>query len=184
LESSDISLSREVLSFSQGTNSTIIFYNNLDNDSVSTTITITQVNNSAVLFTTTDTTTPNSFYLVFDYSTLSLDEKTLLRIDITKTTADGTITTITKYFNIGASSGYISAGVAVALAILITIFGLTFLASKASLGWFGAIIQLGSIAVLSLATSTWYSTLLMAINAIIFVFMIILSFTTNKAGIT
>jgi len=181
-EGYNIGTSRKVVSFERlGNQSVRIYFKNLNNDSVQTNITISQVNNSYQWFNVIETTTPNEFYVVFDYSTLSIGNNTLLRLEIETADSTGETDSLVKYFTLQGSSGIISAGVAVAVAILLTLFGMTFLTTSGSMGWFGAFTQLGSIAILSLAVSTWYITFLMSVNAIIFVFLIIISFTSSSS---
>lgn len=174
----------ESIGVSKYSNQTLrIYYLNMDNDSVSTKLTITQVNTSVTYFTVTETAQPNRIELLFDYSTLGLDETSLFKIEVEKTTAEGVVTTKEKLFNLAAKAGTITNGFAVVIAILLTIFGLTFTIKSISLGWFGILVQIGSIAVLSMAIGNIYTPWIMAINLIVLIFIIILLMEKNYEAV-
>lgn len=179
----NLQIGGDVLTFDKANDILTIFYKNIDNTSVSTTVTITNVNDSSTVFTSTETTDPNEFYMIFDYSTLGYSELDLFKIEVVSTLEDGSTSTVVKYFNTQGQSGIISNGLAFAIALLLTIFGLSFPAVRLALGWFGAIIQLLSIAVLSFAVGGTYITIMMVINVIIAVFIMILLTTQNYSSV-
>jgi hypothetical protein len=184
-EGYNVNLMGEALTFSRSGNIFTIRYRDVNNDSVSTTMTITEMNTSTDVFTTTDTTQPNEMLVYFDISTLnvSVSNFTLFKLQVETTDSEGVVEVFNRYFNMQGSSGYLVGAVAFVIALCLTIFGLTLTTAKISLGWFGIIIQLASIAILSLATATWYITLLMAFNAIILVFIIILLMNQNYSSV-
>lgn len=180
----ELDVGGDVLSFYKYTNQTIqIYFRDILNDSVSTYIEIERLNTSDILFSTTDTTSPNQFFMYFDFSTYSLDENEVLRISVTTRTAGGAEETTSKYFNTQASSGTQSTGFMFVVSILLTIFGLTLTHVRLGLGWFGILTQLSSIIVLSLAVTAWYTILLMSVNVIILVYIILLFNQQNYAAV-
>lgn len=175
-QSFNFNIGVDALSFDKFANETLeIFYQNLANDSIETTVTITRLNTSTTVFSITDTTTPNQFYMYFDYSTLGVNENELFKIEVTTTTADGVVETLSRYFNTQGSVGLISSGLAFTISLLTTIFGLTIAAAFITIGWFGIVVMVASIAFLSLGLQTWYTLLLMAMQIIILVYLAIIS---------
>jgi hypothetical protein len=179
----NLDITGDSVTFRKDGNTVVLFYKNLDNDSVSTTVTVTRVNDSTLYYTDTETTNPNEFYLVFDYSTLGINETTALMAEVVATDSQGNTRTTKRYFNTAGSTGVIPSGLAFAIAVLLTIFGLTFTTLRLSLGWFGVMIMAASIAVMGFAVITWYITLLMAMNAIIMVYIVILLNTQNYGSV-
>lgn len=162
-----------------GTNQMLIYYNNTANDNSDLAVTITREDTGEVVYSNSDFADNNGFTIYLDYSTYTnLTNQTLFEVAITKTNAGGT-STIRKYFNTNAAFGFIPAGVAVAIAFLLTVFGLTFTVSRDTFGWFGLFVILLSIAVLSFAVPAWYKTFMLAIEVIIGVFITIMLVTKN-----
>jgi len=178
-QSVNIAITPETLTFDRESGYLRLYYKNSRNDSISTAITITQLNNSQLLFSSTETDSPNEFYMYFDYTTLNVTNGTLFKIDLTKTDSEGVVTSMTRYFNTLAQSGIISSGFAFTIALLLLFFGLTLTIVRLALGYFGVVICLMSLAVLSLGVGAWYITLLMAIDIIIAVFIALLLWTQN-----
>lgn len=169
------------ISFKDLDNDTIkIYYRNPRDDSIKTDISISRMDSGQILFSTTETTNPNELLIYFDYSTLTgVNESTVFKIVATKTTATGATETQSQYFNLNLEHGVLPNGIAVTLAILLTMFGLTLGVAKLTFSWFGAIIQVGSIVLLSLALSTWVTNLITFINVIILVYIFIILYTEN-----
>ena len=172
------------LSFSKENDVLTIYFENIDNDSVSTEITITRLNTSQVVFQAIETAYPNLFYAYFDYSTLGISEDETLKIEVTTTDEDDNTNTITRYFNTLARSGIWSTALAFIVSLLLLVFGLTFTVSRLTLGWFGVFVVLASMAILTLATFTWYTTLLMVIEVIVLIYIFINFSTINVGSVT
>ena len=169
----DISIIGDTIGFNKSNTTVTIYYNNLENDSVSTNIVLERLNLSVILLNTTETTSPNEFYVVFDYSTLAnVSDMELFKIEITTTDGAGLQDTNRRYFNIMAQEGIMPSGVAFAISILLVVFGLTLVAVQYSLGWFGALIMIIAIGILGFGVMNWYILLLMGVELIILIFII------------
>ena len=127
-----------------------------------------------------DFTDYNEFTVYFNYATLDdVNDTTLFKLDLVKTNAEGLTETITRFFTTAARSGALSNGVAFIIAVLLTVFGLTFTATRITFSWFGIIILLGSIIIMSFAAGAWYLTLFQVIDVIVLVYAIIIMTTSN-----
>lgn len=165
----------EALSFRKtGANEVSIYYQNLAEDNTAANFVIVRMDTNAVVFNSSDFANPDEFTVVFDYSSLNnVTNETLFYGLVTKTDATGT-GTVKRYFNAQGSSGSLRSPVAFVVALLLVVFGLTFTATRFTFGWFGIFVMIASIAVLSFAVTTWYITLLMAIDVILLVYIVIL----------
>lgn len=166
----------DALSFSKPYNTTVhIFYKNILNNNNHSYLTIVRTDTDTTLLTLNETATPNEISLYFDYATLSnVTNKTIFKVQVDSTSNSGLPRSTSKYFTIAGKSGQIAAGIAIAISLILVIFGLTFASSRTALGWFGIVIMLAAIAILTLATPAWYVTLFMAIEVIVLVFIVIL----------
>lgn len=162
-----------------------IYYINLNEDNTDINITITRTDTGAVVYTDTSISDPNEFTIYFDYSTLTnVTNNTLFKITATKTNSDGTIQQIKRYFNLDGKAGIISSGMAVAISLLLVVFGFTFTISRVTFSWFGIFIILAAMAVLALAISAWYILFFEAIYAIVLVytFMVMINLNYNTVS--
>jgi len=180
----NINIGGEIISFHKVNNNLHIYYENLDNDSIETTMTITQVNNSRVWFTATETSNPNEFNLIWDYSTLNLDNNTLYKLQVDTEKTDGTTSSNLRYFDTNANSGKMQGGLAIAISVLLMIFGLSMAISRIALGWFGLIVSIAAIAVTTLAVSSMYIILLQVIETIILIYIGLLMVNQNYGALT
>lgn len=171
------------ISNDKDTETVTIYYKNNQNESVSTLVNIYRQNDSTLYLTILEEDNPNEFYISFDYSTLDINETDMLRLNVQTTDSEGEVSLIKRYFNIGGQSGILSSGLALALAVLLTIFGLTLTTSRTAFGYFGFVITLLAIGVLSFAVSAWYISLFMVIEIIIGVFIILTTLRQNGNSI-
>lgn len=180
LEGYNLDITGNTLTFERLSNTSIsIFFKNMKNDSVSTNITIKNQNTSEIYFSVLETDDSNEFSMIFDFATLSLDEKTVLKIELYTYDSAGTETTMIRYFNLSGRAGYLSSPILFVVGILLTIFGLSMMAARSSLGWFGLLIIAASIGVMAFAVMTWYILLMMAIDVIIGAFIGIIMFSNR-----
>jgi hypothetical protein len=169
----------EGLSFEKsGANQVLIYYKNNDDTNTDVSVKITDMATNTEVLSTSDIADPNEFTIYFNYATLNVTNSTLYRIAVTKTTADGT-DTINRYFNPQAGNGYIKNELAMVLAALLTVFGLTFVAPRLTFSWFGIIMLIFSVAVLSFSVGAWYVNFLMFVDIILIVFSFILMTNQN-----
>jgi hypothetical protein len=152
-----------------------IYYKDLQNRSSEMYINITRTDTGAVVAQVSNLTSPNEWTLYFNYSLLTgYDNTTLFKINLQKV-GNSTINQITKYFNIGGGVGQISNGLAIAVSIILVMFGLTITIPRATFSWFGILIMILAMFILSYAVGgVWYVTFLFAIEIIITLFMVIL----------
>jgi len=135
--------------------------------------TIENMDNDEVVYTQSSFNDPNDASFQFDYSTLSgVTNDTLFKIEFTATDSDGETETSTAYFNVGAQVGLIASGLALTVAILLNVFGFTFVISRAIFSWFGIGLILVAIGILSFAVVTWYTTLMIAIEVILLIYFV------------
>ena len=186
VEGYNLDITGNSLTFERVTNTSIkIFFKNLKNDSVRTNISIKNQNTSEVYFSVLEEETPNEFYMIFDFITLGLDEKTVLKIELYTYDSAGTETAIIRYFNLSGRTGYLSSPIVFLVGILLTIFGLSMVAARSSLGWFGLMILAASIGIMAFGVITWYILLMMAMDIIIMAFIGIILFSNRgQLGVT
>lgn len=181
----DLSVLSDTITFNKISNSTIeIYYINLENDNTAAELEIKNLDTGNTVLTSSSFTNPNNITVLFDYTTLSdINETTLFSVTITKTTSAGQ-SVIKRYFNTGAKTGIIPAGVGFTTAAFILFFGLTFTISRQTFSWLGILICLAAVAILSLSISTWYTSLLTAIALIVMIYIGILTWTQNYPTLT
>jgi len=181
----DINLIPDTLTFrSAGANTTEISYRNTRADNLNLTVTITNLNDGSVVFSTSSFTNPNNFDILFDYATLGVNESTVFKIEVAGSKADGTTDRIIKYFNTLGQSGFLKAGLAFAISFLLIFFGLTLASTKITFSWFGIFVEIAAITILAFALNTWYTNFLMVIEIIILLFTVILTIFSGSKTIT
>lgn len=159
-----------------------IYYLNLRNDNIALHMEIERTDTGDILLNTSSFTDPNEVSLIFNFATLAVNDTTLFKLTITKTTEDGTGELI-KYFNTSGVTGSLDSRVIVIVCILLIIFGLTFAASNTSLGWFGLVIMVINIGIASMAQAAWYVTFIQVINVIVLIFIGLVLSGKNQATI-
>lgn len=172
----DVTVLGDALAFEKTSSTQMkIYYRNLADDNANLTATITKLDNtsSSVVFTTSSFTNPNNFTMYFDFTTLNITNETVFKITLTKTSTSGITSTISKYFNTQAKSGQLASGVGFAIAFLLIIFGLTFTIARTTFSWFGIVVTIASIGVLTFTMAAWYITFLMVIDVIILLYICI-----------
>lgn len=152
---------------------TIYYYNSRQDNEILSGI-IRRMDTDEIVYSNTFTD-PNEFTLYFSYATLdNVTNASIFVMEINKTLTSGLSITFKRYFNALAKSGTLQTGIAFFIAIVLTVAGLTFTASKTALGWFGAFMVIGSMVVLSFAIASWYITFFFVIDMIIFIYIIIM----------
>jgi hypothetical protein len=159
-----------------------IRYYNPKNDSTSTTVKITRLKDSTVVFNNPITTSPNDISMAYNYSTLSnVTDTEVFKTEVTTSTG----TTISTYFNPAGNSGVFNTGFAFAISILLLVIGITIVSARFVFSFFGIIICFLSFGFLWFAIPTWYTIILQALEAIIlaYVIIIVFIFQENPEGI-
>ena len=183
LDQVEADLQGEALTVSKSGDLLTLYYQNNRDDSISTLFTITEVNTSTVLFTTTEEDNPNEVFVYFDTSTLSISNSSLLRADVQTTDKNGIVQSEYTYFNLNGSSGRMSAGFAIAISIILTIIGLTASVTRLGLGWFGTLAQLAAVIVLGFTVGGVYVLFIQGIQTIILIFVILMLTNQNYASV-
>jgi len=166
-----------------GSSQVIIRYYNPKGNNQDIDLTITRLDNSDIVYTETDFSNPNMFTLYFNYASLeNVTNETTFKISIIKTLTDGSLSTINEYFNVQGGTGILNSQFAAIISFILVFIGLTLLAARTSLGWFGMVIYLAGIAVLSFSPLVWYSLLLLAIYIISLVFLVVNAGVKGYAG--
>jgi len=167
---------------SMGDNSTYIKYTNLGQSNTGLTVQIKRMDTDTLLLNQTPLD-PNNFELLFDWSTLTgVNQSTQFLITLLKDRG-GSVETEKAYFNTLSTIGRIASGLALIIAILLTLFGLTFAATKFIFSWFGIVLTLSAIVVLSLSTFTWYIIFMMGMDAIILIYLTMGMFIKNQGTV-
>lgn len=155
-------------------NQTLIRYYNAKNDNIVSTISITRKDINVEVFDSQVTTTPNDFYVLFNYGSLdNITESTTFKVTVTSQTASGTTTT-SVLMNTQAKSGLIPSGIAFALSVIVMIGGISLISSRLVFGWFGIVVIVIAMGILSLGVPSWYTGFLFAIELIVMLYMIMI----------
>jgi hypothetical protein len=178
-EGYNLNILGQALSFQKTSDTQMtIYYSNLEDDITSSLLTIVNMDNDTTVTTVTPAD-PDNFTVLFDWTTIGgVTNDTLFKVTVTATDSDGDSTTTTRYMNTSGSTGAINGGLAVSIALLLGIFGLTFTVSRSTFSWFGILIILAAITVLTFAIQEWYVTFMITVYVILLVYSIILM--TNK----
>ncbi len=144
------------------------FYSADEYDSVK----ITVYKDDVSIWSYTETTDTNNFTINFYYGDLDVNKDDLLKAIATMTNGD-TVTTIEKWFTTEAEvyQGVLDGFVAMLISAFIMFFGVTMVAYRFAMGWFGLIISFISIGILALAPYSETTLFLMGIYLIIGLFI-------------
>lgn len=171
-----LGINKESLTFQKTNESEIqIYYSNLGLDNDFTNVNIVRLDTSENVLSVGNFSNPNEFTIVFNFLSLTnITNATSFEIRVT-TVRDGVSETFKKFFNVAGKLGSIPAGVAALISFIFVIFGMTFASARLTMGWFGIVIMAGGIFILSIAVPTWYTGLLMAIEAVMLIYVILLT---------
>lgn len=158
-----------------------VYYRNIKEDNLKVKVDI--YDGTTLVKTYTELEYPNDLNFVFDYTGITFSDNEL-KIVVTETKANGSTNTITKYFASvsNLASSVLNPGMAVIIAFILIIFGVTFVAYRYAVGWFGLIACMVALGVLALATPVWYVVLAQAVTIIISIF-IVLIYRSETAGV-
>jgi hypothetical protein len=159
-----------------------IYYKNLNNNSESVEVSIMDVGQSVTLvdLDTTSFTNPNEWSLYFDTSLYAnMTNSTVFKLTITSTDEKGEETILEKVFNYAGSTGVLKSAVGFIIALLITVFGFSFVSTKSTFSFFGILIILISLGILFFSIPAWYITMMAVINVIILIYTIFMLVMMN-----
>lgn len=132
---------------------------------------------NTLLFETSESVEPNEFQINFYYGDLDLNIEDVLKLVVTRTASDSDEPVITNYyFNLKGQvfSGIMPGPLAVIFSFLLLFVGLTLVAYRYAFGWFGLILCVIAISLLSFAPGFWYVQFMQAIIVIVAVFIAII----------
>ena len=169
----------ETLTFEKtGDTEITVLFQSLSRDNVDMDVTITDMDTNAV-YLNVQPTDPNNFTIIFDYSTLGLTNESLLKIELNAINSEGQANTLVRYFTPQLETGFIPPALAITISILLTLFGLTFTIPRLVFSWFGIVIQMMAIGVLTFALQEWYVVFLMGVEIIMLLFIILKMISQN-----
>lgn len=168
------------LFFSTLGNATLVIrYINQGDPNTAVSLSLYRVDIGALIYSTSTFTSLDDWTVYYDYTALSgINETSMFKAVVTRTNAGGT-NTITRYTDVFARSGLIPAGIAIAAAFFMTIFGLTFTTARLSLSWFGIFTIIISLILLSVSTYAWYIPFFMFIDVIALIYCFIVMTMQN-----
>lgn len=153
-----------------------IYYKNGQDNNLMATLQIYRTDTNAVIYTASNFTDPNEFATTINIVSMGLvniTNSTVFKAKITKISAQGMTTTVSKYFNMLGKTNILRSEFAIVIAILLTLFGLTFTAVKTTMGWFGMVTCFVSIVMLSMSMGAWYITFWLVLNVIIVIYILL-----------
>lgn len=162
-----------------------IEYYNIDDNNANISVTIKRLDTDAIVFSSTAFTDPNEFIIYFSWLTLAgISNNTMFQIIVDKTLTNGKTGQLKAYFDANARSGSLHSGVALTIGILLILFGLTLLSTKTTFSWFGILIMIAGIAILSMSPITWYIKFMIGIFSIGAMYLMAIMLGENKAMVT
>lgn len=163
------------------TNTIQIFYKSLKGTNTAASFNI--YNGATLLWSYAELTDFDEFLVSFYYGDMNISDANMLRLELTITNSEGTTTT-DYYFTITGASyqGLLNPFLALLLAFGLLFVGLTLVAYRYAMGWFGLILGASAIGILALAPGYWYIRFAQAIVLIIIVF-IVLIYKSETVGI-
>jgi hypothetical protein len=160
-----------------------IYYLNKNLDNYGLTINIKHGGSGELLFSESSFVNFNEASMVFVYDLFpSINETTLLILEIVKTDESGVQTTLRRYFNTSGKTGQFRPEVVSFISFFVLIFGFTFTSSQQTFGWFGMIISILVFGFLSFALSAWYVVFLQALCASLLIYCVIMLSKDSAGG--
>lgn len=164
-------------------NQILVYYYNIKNDTDSLSLTVTNLDTNEAVYSYDSFTNPNEFSLYIDFTTwTNYTNSTLFLIELDKT-KDGITTTIKEYMGLNGNTARWRPAFAIIFSVLLVFFGLTLASLRITFSWFGLMMVLAAIFILSLAIQTWYVLFLMTIYVIILIYIFITLLATNPQSI-
>jgi len=149
-------------------NTYIITYRNLANNNSQVKLTI--LKDSSEQLTYTETGNPNNFTYVFDSTNLDFNADVLiLRLEKTKTNGD--VFTENIYFTPQGTVGFFDPTLAIIFSFFLFIGGITLVSTRFLFGWFGLVVALVGLALLTFSLSLWYVTFLQGVMLMMLIYM-------------
>jgi hypothetical protein len=161
----------ELTTQKRGSKVVIIYYQNLDNDNLASELKIYRVDTGVEVASYTNLVSPSLYNYSFNYSGLGLNDSSMFKVVVSNTKIGGVVDTVTRYFTGSGNSGILNPMLALVMSVGICVTGLTFTVSKYTFSWFGLLMTLGGIIVLTFAVQVDYVIFAEALESIILVFV-------------
>jgi len=154
-------------------NTSVLSYFNYAEDNSLANISIYDANNDTLYFYSGFLFNPNNFSVLFDYNSLNYTNNSLFKAIFCYSKDDGSSDCDTIYFDIvsGFTGKGINSNVAFMIAICLIVFGFTLTQSKLSFSWFGILMLICALIILSFSPITWYTKALMGLDVIYIIFI-------------
>lgn len=151
-----------------------VFYRSFDGENVSLTLKI--YSDNTLLWTYTETQSPNLVLVTFDFNAFNLTDANVLKVVAEKTVIvdnEPVVERLTHYFSISGIDygGIFNPAIAVIFAVIVVIFGLTITSAKFAFGWWGILIVLLGLAIIGLGPMVWWAKFMSAILLIILAYV-------------
>lgn len=163
-------------------NTIAIYYKSLRGDNESVNYKIYKAN--TLLWEYTEEDEPNEFNTNFVYAALDVNTDDVLKLIITKTSTAGVSASTDYWFNLRGQqfSGTMDASLALIFSFLLLFVGLTLVAYRYAFGWFGIMLCVVAVGILSFAPGFWYVQFMQAVIVIVAVFITIV-FANETKGV-
>jgi len=163
-------------------NTISIYYKSLREDNATTNLKI--YHNNTLLWQYTEEDEPNEFNTNWFYGDDDLNANTVLKLTITKTSEAGASTSSDYWFDLQGQSysGTMDASLALIFSFMLLFVGLTLVAYRYAMGWFGIALCVIAVGILSFAPGFWYIQFMQAIMVIVAVFIAIV-FSNETRGV-
>lgn len=155
-----------------------VSYQNLKNNTILVNMKI--YDGSTLLFNENFSSSPNDFITYFDFAGIDVNSE-LLKLVLTKTLTDGSQDTLIRYFDLNGSVTF-PAGLGAILAFLFFLFFFTIIGWQSALGFFGIIITIATLAILTLVAGATWVIILQAFFLIGLLYLGLISQSKTQAG--
>lgn len=170
-----------VISDSGITNTTLISYQNIEQDNSAVSLAIYRADDGTLLTNITNISTPNLWDVYFYWSGYpNTNESTVFYAVATITKTDGAVQTLSISFDGKARSGIINKYVGSTLAFFMLIGGMTLFSASAVLGWIGLLITLTALVINILTEPNMVSEVLYVVLGVVLLYQLILMLTNKN----
>lgn len=180
----DLNILRDSLTIEKVTNVTArIRYINLKQDIASANMLIHNLDSGALLFNTSSFANPNNISVTFSWAALNITNHTVFKVTLNTVDQDGHAGSIVRYFDTNVSTGYISGVIALVLSILFVFTGFTISTARLAFSWFGIVMVVLAIGVMTLSVSEWYVLPVIAFEVVMLIYTIMMLVFTNQRSV-
>lgn len=181
----DTGITREAIAVNVYNSHTVkLYYKNIANNTISGTLTITDLTNNSIVLSISEFSNYNEWLVYFDYGSFNITNATVFKAVYLREDSGNRLREITAYFNTGVPTDKLNTGLAMFIAWMLFIVGLTMASTKTTFGWFGIFINVASIVILALAEQTWYTGLSLAVMVVALVYFVMVLLQSDNTSIS